>query len=504
MNEAAARRVLLLQAFETAAPASPHWSAADQAWASRLALADGGTQAPPDRFIAERARHALQRLAAREPALAQWNAQRLWRVQWVGVIVLIAFVIGVAADSIGSGQRINLLAPPVWALVAWNLAVYALLLVHALAPLFRRRTPRIRPLLRLMQRLLASGRGRPALAGARLWAGAAKREAAGRSAAIAQAFAYGWLRHSAPLSTARATTLLHAGSAGLAVGLIAGMYLRGLVLDYRAVWESTFLDAGSAHALVAALLAPAAALSGIALPDTATFAALRVAHGSAAAGAPAAPWIHLFALTLLLWIVLPRSLLALWSGWRAHRLARRFPLPLDTPYFQRLRPAAARRHRAHRACGRTRRRRARRPRSGCTRCWRGRSATPCSCRSRRPRRSAPKTTRSRRRRPRPRWWSCCSTSRRRPRPRTRAASRSVWPRAAPAVIVLVDEAAFARRFGSASDRLAERRAAWRQLAESLGSVPVFADLETPDLDAAERALQAALGSPVHAATEERA
>ena len=50
-----------------------------------------------------------------------------WR-GWVGaVIVIAAFIAGVAIDLIGSAQRVNVLAPPVLALLAWNLAVYALL-----------------------------------------------------------------------------------------------------------------------------------------------------------------------------------------------------------------------------------------------------------------------------------------------------------------------------------------------------------------------------------------
>ena len=51
--------------------------------------------------------------------------------------------------------------------------------------------------------------------------------------------------------------LMHALAAALALGLIGGMYLRGLVFDVRAGWQSTFLDAGSVHAFLATALAPA-------------------------------------------------------------------------------------------------------------------------------------------------------------------------------------------------------------------------------------------------------
>ena len=52
-----------------------------------------------------------------------------WR-PWVGwSIVVGALILGVAVDRIGGAQRVNLLAPPVFALLAWNLGVYVALAV---------------------------------------------------------------------------------------------------------------------------------------------------------------------------------------------------------------------------------------------------------------------------------------------------------------------------------------------------------------------------------------
>ena len=65
------------------------------------------------------------------------------------------------------------------------------------------------------------------------------------------------------------------------------------------------------------------------------------------------------------------------------------------------------------------------------------------------------------------------------------------PTAAPP-LMLVDEAAFAQRFGASSPRLAERRQAWRSLADAMGSPVVFVDLRSGDLAAAEEALQQAM------------
>ena len=329
MNESEAREVVLVLAFETVHPTPTSWTEDDRAWATRVALEDAGPAAVKraDAFIVRRAHHAMQRLAPREPAATAWLQRRLWRWRWVGWGALVGVVVGLMADSIGSGQRINLLAPPLWGVLLWNVFVYVVLLAHVLARLLMRPT---RPgvIVRLTGRVLRLGRG--------LSFASTPGVTANGNAKALQTFTSQWLRFSAPLASARAATVLHVAAAALALGLIGGMYARGLVLDYRAAWESTFLDAGTAHAVLSFLLAPAAALSHIAVPDAASFEAMRGVHGVVPDGAPAAPWIHLLALTLALVIVLPRSVLAVLGAMRARWLSGHVALPLQDAYFQRL------------------------------------------------------------------------------------------------------------------------------------------------------------------------
>ena len=301
MTEDEARQVLLLQAHESP-PAPAHagrapWSAEDRAWATRQALAAVGEQATPERFVLARTALALQRLLPRAPAAQRWLWRRAWHPAWVVLALVLGFAAGLAVDQLGPPQRVNLLAPAVWAVVAWNALVYlALLLPSPVAGLRG-----------LLARLFQRGEGDVAAL---------------------------WARHAAPLVMHRLALVLHAAAGALALGLVAGLYLRGLVLDYRAGWQSTFLAAPAVQAALDVLLTPARWLTGIAVPD---IAPLRVGPGGDAR-ASAAPWIHLLAATLALAVVLPRLLLAGLAGLRARRAAQRFALPLDTPYFQSLHP----------------------------------------------------------------------------------------------------------------------------------------------------------------------
>lgn len=346
MNEADARRVLALREIE-AAPAGTLWSAADRDWATRAAVQSVGRQAAAEPFLAERARLALQRVTPRLPALAAALEPSQRRAHVVaGWAVALAVLAGIAIDSLSGTHHINLLAPPLWGVLAWNLVVYALLLLRLARP------STTGALVRWVQALEAragallsrgpdSGGARSGHAAETAPAGADRiavdTPAARGQAPLLRAVGVAWSHASAAASLARTLALLHALAAALALGLVGGLYLRGLVFDIRAGWQSTFLDADAVHALLSFVLAPAALLSGIELPDLDALGALRTTGaGEAAAQASAAPWIHLLALSVALVVVLPRALLAAWTHARARRLAADVPLALHEPYFQRL------------------------------------------------------------------------------------------------------------------------------------------------------------------------
>jgi hypothetical protein len=269
-------------------------------------------------------------------------------------------------------------------------------------------------------------------------------------------------------------------SALLAAGLIAGLYLRGLVFDIRAGWQSTFLDATTVRALLATLLAPASAATGIAVPDVAGIEAMRVTQAAPAALASAAPWIHLYGAMLLLLVIGPRLLLAAAAAWRAGAMRRHFPLALDAPYFADL---------------------LRRRRGGVARVLVLPHAAPCSAAAVLGLRTllaqtfgddvelqpAAPTRIGDEDRPPPLAEGlalCVVLVDLGATPEAESHGRlldAVARRAAGVPLLLAaDEAGFRRRFSGLPGRVEERRGAWRAFAEARGVAFFSADLEAPD------------------------
>ncbi len=323
MNETDARQVLLVRALESAEPGAtaPAWSPDDAAWASDEARRRVGEHAGSEAFLASRAALALQRLRERD---ARWHndplqsGRRAFKAAlWIGGVLLLGAIVG---NVLGADRRLNLLAPPVWGLVAWNLLVYGALAFSAVAAL--RRAPRVHA------PHTASVEAVRHISGwAARWGGAG-------TAPIKARHLADWLAQSAPLQGHRLAAAMHAAAALLGLAVIVSMYVVGLAFDYRAGWDSTWLAPEQVERALRAVFGPFASVAGIALPDAAELSRLRWSEGSS--GERAGRWIHLYAMVLLATVVVPRTVLATWAAARARRAAGRIALALHEPYFRAL------------------------------------------------------------------------------------------------------------------------------------------------------------------------
>ena len=323
MDELAALEVSAVRALETRDGKRLIWTDADRAWASRAAAEVVGEQADAATFVARRARLALERIGERYKALPRAARALRWRPWVAWAMVGGAFAIGIAVDRIGGGQRINLLAPPVFVLLAWNVVVYVMLAVGFVVR--HGKSGDRGPVRQLVTRIAS---GAPVSRGGN---GSAHGDADAIIRTSVSDLTANWIRLAARMYSVRAARILHFAAAALALGVIAGLYVRGLAFEYRATWESTFLDAATVHWLLATALAPGSMLSGIAIPGAAHLESIR-----SPASENAAAWLHLLVASIVMAVVIPRLLLAIGTGIVERYRAASFLLPLGEPYYHRL------------------------------------------------------------------------------------------------------------------------------------------------------------------------
>ncbi len=334
MHARALQSVLLVRAIEESDRGGDLLPLADREEATRNAarstpemreaVAGNVLTRPAERFLAERAIALRERLLARSPILANVLSLASGSSRIARVLLIVAFAVGVSLSALDGSRRINILAFPLIGLIAWNLLVYLALFIAWLRP--RATKPEAAPgITRLYERWIR-------------WRteGLLRRSSLFNAplAAALRNFTSDWVAVGQPILVRRAKRLLHLSAALVALGLVVGLYIRGIALRYDAGWESTFLEASGARMLVNSLYAPASSLTGLALPGTdAEMSALEwTASGG---GANAALWIHLIAATAILFVIVPRLLAALATTIGLWRVSRRPEIPASVVKYAR-------------------------------------------------------------------------------------------------------------------------------------------------------------------------
>ena len=308
MREDTLRTVLMVKAIEDVDRAGTIIPPGDRAQATRetlraLGIAAEADAGPDDAQLSEALGRRAERLGGplvgRFPIVGEAHGRTRTSGWLLVVLLVLAFASGIGLSALDGSRRINILAFPFIGLLAWNLAAYAALAVGWLRSHTRPAAP--------------SRRGSRLASGAfarRI--GPLLRQTRRVHAVLAQAlggYVAAWVDTGGAFIAQHLRRWLHLAAALVAAGLIVGLYLRGTVLRYEAGWESTFLDPGQVQSILKLLFGAVAGWSGVELPRTvAEVEALRwTATGG---GGDAAPWIHLIALSLGCWVVVPRLVLA--------------------------------------------------------------------------------------------------------------------------------------------------------------------------------------------------
>jgi hypothetical protein len=321
LDERRARQLLLVRAIEDADAQGRLVGEVEREQLEREALAasrDGADGIDFGEYLQQRARRFLALVEGRQPRIAALQDLEPWRRLVLAVLPLVACVLGAALDRIDNPRQVNMLSPPMFGVLAWNVVVYVLLLASVVVP--RRWLPQVR--LDFLHRWFAAG------------------PAPGRSgrvrAEVLARFHQHWWRATASQQALWWKELLHLCAAGWAAGIALSIVIGGVVREYRVGWESTLLDVGQVHAILDFLFAPVAAL--LPLQPFSIADLQRMAfHAPAVVGvADARRWVWMSVALLGLVVVLPRALLAAWAGWQRHRRARAVGIDLRDPYFVQL------------------------------------------------------------------------------------------------------------------------------------------------------------------------
>ena len=327
MREDTLRAVLMVKAIEAVDRAGTILPPADRSQATRDAVRALGTPAEEmlagdDRLLSQalgdRAERLVGPLVQRFPVVDEALGRTRTPAGLLLVLLLAAFASGIGLSALDGSRRINILAFPFLGLIAWNVCMYVLLAAGWIRARTRPTAPprpgkdwagrlferRIQPLLRKTRRVHVV------------------------LAEALAAYAADCARLGGAFVALHARRWLHLAAAAVAVGLIVGLYVRGTVLRYEAGWESTFLGPAQVQSILGVLFGPVAGWSGVQLPATAAEVE-QLRWTAAGGGGDAAPWIHLIALSLALYVVMPRLLLAALARLGAWRLERAAPLPDD-------------------------------------------------------------------------------------------------------------------------------------------------------------------------------
>lgn len=272
-------------------------------------------------------RHAArlyEAIAEAHPSLRELDLRFRWPL-WLSLgILLAAFISGVGADTLGASGRIDIIAFPLLGLLLWNVAVYVFLLARW-GGARKRGTP--------LQKSRLAAWGLVNVLKILPWPEFSDEDPEKKKAtiwrSIGGAFAGPWLKLERPILHERFRLLLHLAALAAVAGTVASMYLKGLSFEYRAGWGSTFLEPEDLRRWLGVVLGPAAELTRIPLPGAEALNELRWSVN--AEGELAGRWIHLYAATAGL-VLFPRVVLAVMAAWRLRMEARNVSVEqLDRP-----------------------------------------------------------------------------------------------------------------------------------------------------------------------------
>lgn len=308
-------RILELSALE-----QKKFTAEDSSTCTSEAALQVGESGSQKDFLLTRATKVLDLLKQKAPELLQPEPSDL-RVWTIGLIfVCLAFLLGVFTDELATtGNKINLLSPPLLGLFLWNILIYIWLMVSFIVRCVRKeKTFGAGPLRELLSSSFTK----------------IQTTASKKSPTLTQFFKI-WIPAEAPYLRRIVACILHLSAMCFGLGLIFSIGIRGWGTAYTAGWESTWL-AEKPNAVLAFLnLVYNILPSNDNLFQTLNTEVVKnMRFDVTPAGVPATYWmIRLITATAII-VIIPRLFLFLYNKVRANFIKNNFPINLQTPYYQ--------------------------------------------------------------------------------------------------------------------------------------------------------------------------
>ena len=261
----------------------------------------------------------------------------------IPIICVFAFIIGLGANYLSPTGKIHVLYNPIVLLILWNIIVYSFLIfssIHRYSPfrnnlfnklhsrLYRQKSEvdshqedllgydkphglswfeqflynSIMPLqIRIISLFRASKKRLHKI-----------KEQTANYTDVVNTFMEDWSELSNHVLAVEFKRLFHVGSIVLTLGAFFGIYLRGLFVEYNVIWTSTFISSKKTISmLITVIWGPAIFLSNLFGQNI--IGDLNIEGLATPNGVPAAPWIHLFFISTIVFILIPRFALALWE-----------------------------------------------------------------------------------------------------------------------------------------------------------------------------------------------
>lgn len=326
MNLADTRNIILVQAIEETDTGGRLFSDDEK----RLAEAAAGAPLPDDsgktrqnQFLADRAGNLIGTVESRLEGDRNWLRSSSFRSkfsQFALLTIVAAALFGYLTNELGPREKINILSFPLIGIIAWNLIVY----LGELLVIFRRE---------------GAAAGLPGIVTRSLFPPPINQKKDELETSVEfrarSLFQSRWLHLNLNPLAARVKATLHFTALVLAAAAITGMYVKGLAREYNAAWESTFFETGDQlEPFLRGVLGPAAAVLNDTLPDGDHLDTLKLPETE---GENAGRWIHWYAVTIAIYVLIPRLILGIIWHLRAIAMDRSLPFREVSPiYFERV------------------------------------------------------------------------------------------------------------------------------------------------------------------------